>query len=381
MLESGSLDTSAKRVLWVLAAIFFLTLLTPPVRLYFFEMSKRWLYIFSFSCSLSFVLTPLAMILAVRFGILDIPESRKIHETPTPLLGGIAVIIAFTSALLANMVLDKIMILFLCSGIVIALMSLIDDWTGLSARLKLSIQIIVVLFLIYHGVVLELFPTKTVWGYSLNAFLTILWIVGITNALNFLDGMDGLAGGVSAIMAFFMGVVAFQTNQPFMGWVAIAVMGSCIGFLPFNFRVRKPAAIFLGDAGSTFLGFVLAALAVIGEWDESPIVSFSVPVLIFWVLIYDMAYITVERILTGKVGTVREWIDYVGKDHIHHRMFALMGDRKKTVLLIWFLSATLGISAIALKHARPVDGIILVVQAFLITLFVSILEYYGRHRH
>lgn len=166
-----------------------------------------------------------------------------------------------------------------------------------------------------------------------------------------------------------------------MGWIAIAVLGSCLGFLPFNFRVRKPAAIFLGDAGSTFLGFALASLAVIGEWDENPIVSFSAPVLIFWVLIYDMAYITVERILTGKVGTFKEWIDYVGKDHIHHRMLALLGDRKKAVLLIWFLCTTLGISAIALKNARPVDGILLVIQAFLITIFVSILEYSGRHRH
>ncbi len=381
MLESGSLDTSAKRILWVLTAVFFLTLLMPPVRIYFFEMSKRWLYIFSFALSLSFVLTPIAMMLAVRFKVLDIPAERKIHETPTPLLGGLAIIIAFTTALLANMVLDKTMIVFLCSGIVIAVMSLIDDWTRLSARLKLSVQVIVVLFLIYNGVILELFPGRIFWGYGLNVILTILWIVGITNAMNFIDGMDGLAGGVSAIMAFFTGVVAFQTNQPIMGWIAIAVLGSCLGFLPFNFRVRKPAAIFLGDTGSTFLGFVLATLAVIGEWDENPIVSFSAPVLIFWVLIYDMAYITVERVLTGKIRTVREWIDYVGKDHIHHRMYALLGDRRKAVLLICFLSATLGISAIALKNARPVDGILLVAQAFLITICVSILEYSGRQHH
>ncbi len=380
MFESGSMETSTKRILWLLTAVFFLTLLTSPVRVYFFEMSKRWLYIFSFSLSLSFVLTPIAMMLAVRFKILDIPADRKIHEIPTPLLGGLAIIIAFTSALLANMVLDKTMIVFLCSGIVIALISFIDDWTGLSARLKLSVQVVVVLFLVYHGVILELFPSKTFWGYGLNVILTILWIVGITNALNFIDGMDGLAAGVSAIMTFFMGVVAFQTNQPRMGWIAIAVLGSCLGFLPFNFRVRKPAAVFLGDTGSTFLGFVLATLAVIGDWDENPIVSFSAPVLIFWVLIYDMAYITVERVLTGKVRTVREWIDYVGKDHIHHRMFALLGDKRKAVLLIYFLSATLGISAIALKNARPVDGILLVIQAFLITICVSILEYSGRYR-
>jgi UDP-GlcNAc:undecaprenyl-phosphate GlcNAc-1-phosphate transferase len=381
MFKAGSLETSAKRILWILTVVFFLTLLTSPVRVYFFEMSKRWLYIFCFALSLSFVLTPIAIMIAVRFKILDIPAARKIHETPTPLLGGLAIIIAFTSALLANMVLDKTMIVFLCGGIVIALMSLIDDWSGLSARLKLSVQVVVVLFLIYNGVILDLFPVNTIGGYGMDVIVTILWIVGITNAMNFIDGMDGLAGGVSAIMAFFMGVVAFQTRQPLMGWIAIAILGSCLGFLPFNFRVRKPAAVFLGDTGSTFLGFVLATLAVIGEWDENPIVSFSAPVLIFWVLIYDMAYITVERVLTGKVRTVKEWIDYVGKDHIHHRMFALLGDRRKAVFLIWFLSATLGISAIVLKNARPIDGILLVIQAFLITLCVSILEYSGRNRH
>ena len=237
-----------------------------------------------------------------------------------------------------------------------------------------------VLVLIRYGIVLDLFPGGTFCNYCLDALFTLVWIVGITNAMNFLDGMDGLAGGVSAIMAFFLGIVAFQTNQPFMGWIAIAVLGSCLGFLPFNFRVKKSAALFLGDTGSTFLGFTLASIAIIGDWDENPIVSFSAPVLIFWVLIYDMTYITIERIASGKVKSLKEWIDYVGKDHIHHRMHALIGDKKKAVLLIYFLAATLGLSAIALKNARPIDGILLVIQAFLITVFVSILEYSGRNR-
>jgi UDP-GlcNAc:undecaprenyl-phosphate GlcNAc-1-phosphate transferase len=113
--------------------------------------------------------------------------------------------------------------------------------------------------------------------------------VGITNAMNFIDGMDGLAAGLSAIIALFMGIVAFQTRQPILGWIAIAMLGSCMGFLPYNFRANKPASIFLGDTGSIFLGFVLSSLAVIGEWaDNNPIVSFTAPLLIFWVLIFDM---------------------------------------------------------------------------------------------
>ncbi|MBC8200200.1 MAG: undecaprenyl/decaprenyl-phosphate alpha-N-acetylglucosaminyl 1-phosphate transferase [Desulfobacterales bacterium] len=288
--------------------------------------------------------------------------------------------VAFNSALLANMVLDMDTIVLLCGGIVVALVSLADDCIGVSARFKLAVQLIVVLILIYFGIVLHLFP-KSIWGYWLNVLFTIFWIIGITNAMNFIDGMDGLAAGIGAIIAMFMGIVAFQTSQPFMGWFAIAMMGSCLGFLPFNFGLKKPASIFLGDAGSTFIGFILAALAIKGDWaDNSRIVSFSAPVLIFWILIYDMAYITVERIVTGKVKSLKQWIDYVGTDHIHHRLYNLLCDKKKAVLFIYFLCATLGISAITLRYARPIDGVLLVIQAFLITVIVSIAEYSGSNR-
>jgi UDP-GlcNAc:undecaprenyl-phosphate GlcNAc-1-phosphate transferase len=293
----------------------------------------------------------------------------------------LAIIIAFIAALLANIILDREYLFLLVGGVIVALVSLIDDWKGLSARLKLGVQVAVVVVLIYEGVVLELFPIKTLWGYSLNCLFTVLWIVGITNAMNFADGMDGLAAGLGAIIALFMGIVAFQTNQPLMGWVAIAMLGSCIGFLPYNFKPTRPASIFLGDTGSIFLGFILSALAIKGDWaDNNPIVSFAAPVLIFWVLIFDMTYITAERILIGKVKNFRDWIDYVGKDHMHHRFYAILGDRRKAVLFIYLIAATLGISAIALRNARIIDGILLVTQVFLITIIISVLEYSGRHR-
>jgi len=200
--------------------------------------------------------------------------------------------------------------------------------------------------------------------------------------MNFFDGMDGLATGLSAIMATFIGIVAFQTNQPFMGWMAIAILGSCLGFFPFNFRLRNPALIFLGDAGSTFLGFMLAGLAIQGYWsDSSRIVSFVNPVLIFWVLIFDMIYITVERVLSGKVRTVKEWIDYVGTDHLHHRLRALLGNKWKPVVTIFLFSTILGLSSIALRNARMIDSVLLVVQASLISIVFSVLEYVGRRNN
>ena len=382
MFQADSRKIPYLTILWYIAIVFFSLLLLPLTRHYFFEYIGRWLYIFLFSLFLSVILTPVIRVIALKLNIVDLPGGRKIHHKSTPLLGGMAIIFAFISSLAANMILDREYVILLIGAVFVALVSLIDDWRGLSARLKLLIQIFAVLILILNGIILDLFPPNTSWGYGLNFIFTIFWIVGITNSLNFLDGMDGLATGISAIIAFFMGIVAFQTNQPFMGWVAVAMVGSCLGFLPYNFRFEKPASIFLGDTGSIFLGFTLSALAVKGDWaEENPIVSFSAPVLIFWILIFDMAYITIERILTGKVKSFKDWIEYVGKDHLHHRLYALLGDRRKAVLFIYFLCATLGISAIALRNARPIDGILLICQAFLITIVVSILEYSGRHRH
>ncbi len=379
--RENSWKASFRRIFWVSALIVFLLLLIPFVRYLFFEHIGRWFYIFLFAFSTAALLTPVMTAIATKAGIVDIPGGRKIHSKITPLLGGVAIIISFISALLANMILDTRDIALIAGGTVVAIVGLIDDWKNIRAGYKLFIQIFVVILLIRSGIILDLFPIHTTWGYLLNAALSIIWIVGLTNAMNFIDGMDGLAAGVSAIISLFLGLVAFQTNQPFMGWIAIAMMGSCLGFLPFNFSMHKRASIFLGDAGSAFVGFVLSSLAIKAAWaDNNPIVSFATPILIFWVLIYDMAYISVERIISGKVKSFRDWIDYVGTDHIHHRLLAVFGDRRKAVFFIFFLCATLGISAIILRNARLIDGILTVLQALLITVIVSILEYSGRKR-
>lgn len=371
-------DSLPLRIFYLVALVIFCVLVLPFFRFYFTYMGLRWLYIFLFSLSLSYLLTPLMRLVALKVNILDKPDGRKVHESATPLLGGIAILIAFSFSLVANMLLEKGLLVLLCGGMIMALMGLLDDARGMPALLKLLIQVLVVVFLVYNGIILDLFPPRTTWGFWMNFVFTLIWIVGITNAMNFIDGMDGLATGLSAIMATFIGIVAFQTDQPFVGWIAIAILGSCLGFFPFNFRLRNPALIFLGDAGSTFLGFMLAGLAVMGYWSESRIVSFANPVLIFWVLIFDMTYITVGRVVSGKVRTVKEWIDYVGTDHLHHRLFYLLGDKWKAVLTIFLFSAALGLSSIALRYARMIDSILLVCQAGLIAIIFSLLEYVGR---
>lgn len=373
---------SAIRFVYPFVILLAVILVMPFFRFHFMDLGIRWLYILLFSFSISYILTPAIRKIAYRFNILDFPDKRKIHGKETPLLGGVVIIISFYASLTANMILEREMIVLLSGGLVVGLVGLFDDWKGiLPAWLKLLIQICVVLILVYNGIILDLLPVATKWGFVGNALLTVIWIVGITNAMNFFDGMDGLATGLGAIISIFIGIVSYQTDQPFMGWIAVAVLGSCLGFFPYNFRLKKQAAMFLGDTGSTFLGFILAGLAIMGYWaHKNPVVSFSTPILIFWVLIFDMAYITVERVMTGKVKSVREWIDYVGTDHLHHRLYSLLGDKRKAVLTIFLFSATLGLGSIALRNARTIDAVILVVQAFLVVVIFSILEHVGRKK-
>ncbi|MBI4381353.1 MAG: undecaprenyl/decaprenyl-phosphate alpha-N-acetylglucosaminyl 1-phosphate transferase [candidate division NC10 bacterium] len=365
---------------WYASVGLFLLLLLPPVRdTWFSQYGRRWLYILSFSFCLSSLLLPFARVLALRLRILDHPAGRKIHTNPTPLLGGIPIFIALTGSILANSILDREMAAILIGAALLTFTGLLDDAFTLPARLKLLAQLLATALVLLAGVELTLFPPVW-WGRTGNILLTIFWITGITNALNFMDGMDGLAAGLGVITAGFMGLVAFQTNQPLMGWLSAAVVGSCLGFLPYNFRPKAPASIFLGDAGSTFLGFTLASLAVKGSWAESSIIDIAAPILIFGVLIFDMIHLTVARLMSGRVKDFRGWLEYVGQDHLHHRIAVLLGSTRQSVLFIYLLSICLGLAAIALRRANAIDALVLILQAAIIVVIVTILERRGNKR-
>jgi UDP-GlcNAc:undecaprenyl-phosphate GlcNAc-1-phosphate transferase len=332
------------------------------------------------SFSLSYCLNPLFAYLARRFNILDRPDSRKLNHEATPLLGGAAVFMGFLVALTINGIFSLELGAIMIASIILFGIGILDDFKEIAAGIKLMVQLVCTLVVIGSGIILRVIPNELgIIALVGNALLTLVWIIGITNAMNFFDGMDGLAAGLGASISFFLCVVAFQTDQPFLGWIAVAMMGGCLGFLPFNFRLKGNARIFLGDAGSTVIGFILACVAVYGDWAESdPVVALVSPILIFWVVIFDMIHITIDRILTGKVLNFRQWLEYVGKDHLHHRLAYALGGKKKSVLFIYFLSFCLGTSAIVLRNARSIDAVLLIIQASIMVILITILERRGR---
>jgi UDP-GlcNAc:undecaprenyl-phosphate GlcNAc-1-phosphate transferase len=325
-------------------------------------------------------MNPVFAWIAKKLNILDIPDARKLHKEATPLLGGAAVFVGFSIALLTNGIFSKPIVVILIASLILFGIGILDDIKEISAGLKLLTQLACSLLVMSSGIILRVLPTDLgILATIGNAFLTLSWIIGIANAMNFFDGMDGLAAGMGSVISFFLGVVAFQTGQAFLGWVAIAMLGGCLGFLPFNFRIKKNAAIFLGDAGSVVIGFILACVAVYGDWAQgNPVVALVSPVLIFWILIFDMVHITVDRILTGKVKNFRQWIEYVGKDHLHHRLANVLGGRKQSVLFIYLLGLCLGTSAVVLRNARPTDAVLLIIQACIMVVLITVLERRGR---
>jgi UDP-GlcNAc:undecaprenyl-phosphate GlcNAc-1-phosphate transferase len=206
----------------------------------------------------------------------------------------------------------------------------------------------------------------------------VLWFLTVTNAIQFLDGMDGLAAGLGVIASVFFSIAALQTSQAYLMFLAAALLGACLAFLPYNFRPGG-ALIFLGDAGASFIGFTLAGLAVMGEWSAtSPMVALLTPALILGVPLFDIAFVSTARVVTGKVHSFHEWLAYTGKDHIHHRFSMLGLTKTQSVLLIYFIALTLGLSATLLKDATPREAVITVVQAVCVLAIIAILEGIGR---
>jgi len=335
----------------------------------------RWLFLLLFSFLLAFLLTLVIRRVARKLKILDIPNERKIHKQPIPLLGGLAIFISYVITIFLNFSFSIELKGIIIGGTIILLIGLIDDIKHLPAKWKLAGQVVASSTLILFGVKLSFLPNVW-WGYGGEVLLTIIWIVGITNAVNFFDGMDGLAAGLIAIGSLSFFIVAQITGQPYLAYLTIALAGSCLGFLKFNF---KPASIFLGDTGSTFLGFTLAGIAIMGGWAErNPKVALSLPLLVLSIFIFDMVYITIARIFKGVVRSFKEWIEYTGKDHLHHRLLTLGFNELQTVLLIYLIAACLGISGINLRASEDLRIYLEFIQAFFIFIIIVILMLAGR---
>ena len=364
-----------------IVGISLLFLSTPRLKFFYFDSGLRWQYILVFSFLASFFMTPICRWIALRFHVLDTPDWRKIHHRTTPLLGGVAVYVAFTSALLLNGIFLTGMKFLWLGATLIFILGLWDDVRPLPALLKFVLQILISLLIIIIGDLHITFFYRAPWAPLINIPITLLWIVGLTNAMNFFDGIDGLATAMSFMGALFLGILAFQTHQPALGWFAVAILGACMGFFPYNFRFGNSALLFLGDAGSTFLGFTLAGLAVLGRWSNaSDFVSISAPILIFGVLIFDMIYVNLSRAKNGQAKTFFQFLTCVNKDHLHHRLIFIGFARKEVVFVISTMSACLGVSALIIVNQRFMDALLGLFQAVMIIGLIVALMWKGRDR-
>jgi UDP-GlcNAc:undecaprenyl-phosphate GlcNAc-1-phosphate transferase len=354
--------------------------LAPPVRRWFFGAGLLWLYLAASSFLIALVTVPLVRAYARWHRILDQPSGRKVHDVPTPLLGGAAVYAAFAVTVLLNFNFSvELKGVGLGAAIIVAV-GILDDMADLPAWVKLLGQLAAAGVAIAFGAVLTIVPHGVPAAGVLNVVITALWILTVTNAVQFLDGMDGLAAGIGVISGIFFSFVALQTEQPYLMFLAASLVGACAGFLPYNLR-RPRATIFLGDSGSSFIGFTLAALAVMGVWAENdPVAALLTPTLILAVPLFDIAFVGILRVAKGQVHSVREWLAYTGKDHLHHRFEQLGFTKTQTVFVIFFICTTLGISAVLLNGAEKREAVLLLIQVACVLAIVAVLEGIGRGR-
>lgn len=320
---------------------------------------QRAVIIFSFAFASTVLLVPLVKLLAERLHVVDEPDERKVHSVSTALWGGFAIYVSMIASIYLVGIYYPQIRWFMLAVTLVTLAGMADDYMEVSALMRLIVQGVATVLVMQSGAVLTFLPNAW-WGIAGEYFLTALWIIGITNAFNFLDGYDGLAAGVGLAVAFSFGAIGLKVGTLGFSQIAFALAGGCMGFLLFNFKLRRRAEIFLGDGGSTLVGFSIASLAVMGSWAKDQWVSISIPLIILFAPIYDMFLITVGRIWTGKVHSLREWIEYTGKDHFHHRVVRLLGSDKRGVAAIWLLTLLFGLDCYVLIDSDLSDALLIV---------------------
>ena len=292
--------------------------------------------------------TPLVRYAALKLGILDQPSSRKIHSAPVPLMGGAAIYVAFIAALAIwgeRSYVNEVVGIFVGATLV-SIVGALDDSRGLGSYLKLLFQVAAASILILSGVQVRLFDGM------LDIVLTLFWVVGITNAFNLLDNMDGLSSGVATIAAAFFTLLAAMSDQYLVGTLAAALCGACIGFLVYNWN---PARVFMGDTGSLFLGFLLAAVGIKLRFPANTAsITWMIPVLVMALPVFDTTLVFISRLRRGKNP-----LTTAGKDHVSHRLARRTGSQREAVLLCYLITGGTGLASIFLTQANTQEALII----------------------
>ncbi len=323
--------------------------------------------VFAIGIIASYVLTPVAKKIAIKVGAIDIPkDNRRVHKNPIPRMGGLAIYAGTMLGILYIGDFSKEIVGLIIGGTVIVITGILDDVLQLSAKWKLFFQIIGAFILYGFGYRISFFGNPFTGEYIFFPFIisliiTVIWIVGITNTINLIDGLDGLAAGVAVIASGSLAYIAIINNRPDAALITIAICGGALGFLPHNFN---PAKIFMGDAGSLFLGYMLAAVSIMGTMKGVTAIATVFPVMALGLPIFDTAFAILRRIINKKP------IMEADKGHLHHRILSSGMGHKKTVILLYALSGILGVSAILINRQMIVDaGILILFTLALVFVF------------
>ncbi len=304
------------------------------------------------AATISLLATPMARKLAYRIGAVDVPkDNRRVHKEPIPRLGGLAIYMATISTFLffCDFSFQKTAAILIGSAMII-IMGVFDDVKALPAKLKLLVQIAAAFVLIFSGFQINFFtnwlqPDQLVYLSWLSIPVTLVWIVGITNTVNLIDGLDGLATGVSITAALTLAYVAHANGFQQAATLTMIIAGACLGFLPHNFN---PAKIFMGDTGSLFLGYMLAAISILGSLKSAT--ALLVPIIALGLPIFDTTFAIVRRYLNGKP------IMEADKGHLHHRLLHIGLSQKRAVLFLYLKSGLFGLGAVLLANQKYLNG-------------------------
>ena len=311
---------------------------------------------------IAFTTTPAVSVLAYKIGAIDVPrDNRRMHKKPTPRIGGLAIFAGFVIATLVFCEVRPELVAIWLGGLVIVAVGVIDDIFRINAWIKLAAQIGVAFIAVSQGVVVEFvnfFGTYISFG-AFSVPITIIWIVGLTNAINLIDGLDGLACGVSAICSVSLLFVMILKGEFYVAILTAVVVGACIGFLPFN---SNPARIFMGDTGALFLGYTMAVISVSGVFKLHTVISFMIPLSIFGLPIFDTAFAFIRRILHGKSPFSAD------RGHLHHRLIDMGFNQKQSVRILYAICGILGASALLVTEEQFYRAAIIIVAGFAIFL-------------
>ena len=301
-------------------------------------------FAFSVALAISFAMTPIVKLFAKKVGAIDVPkDARRMHKVPIPRLGGLAIFLGFLISILLFGRIDPQMKSILLGAVFIVMLGVVDDIHPLKPLVKFAGQIVAALIPVLSGVVVERlmnpFGDGKYFELGLLAVpLTVIWIVGVTNAVNMIDGLDGLAVGVSTIATVTVFTIAVLVSESYIAVTMAALAGACMGFMPYN---MNPAKIFMGDIQGLFKFYVG--------------ISFAVPFIILGLPIFDTTFAIIRRLLKGQSPM------HADRGHVHHRLIDMGFDQKQSVAILYMLSVVLGLSAVVLATSGEGKIIILAV--------------------